>query len=68
MVSYLCRLVEGEPEIVDESKTAALRWVKLTELHALPDETLSRSTSRARDLYRIKYRTAPYFSRAESAA
>lgn len=68
VVSYLCRLVEGEPETVDESKTAALCWFKLTELHALPDEKLSRSTSRARDLYRIKYRTTPYFSRAESAA
>lgn len=68
VVSYLCRLVEGEPEIVDKSKTRALHWFRLTALHALPDEKLSRSTSRARDLYRIKYRTTPYFSRAESAA
>lgn len=68
VISYLCRLMDGEPEIVDDTKTAALRWVRLTELHALPDEQLSRSTSRARDIYRIKYRTTPYFSRAGSGA
>jgi 3',5'-cyclic AMP phosphodiesterase CpdA/ADP-ribose pyrophosphatase YjhB (NUDIX family) len=68
VVSYLCRLVEGEPEVVDSSKTASLHWLALAELHARPDGDLSRSTSRARDLYRAKYRTTPYFSQAGPAA
>lgn len=64
VVSYLCRLIEGEPHPVDSTKTAALRWVELAELHNIPDEYLSRSTSRARDVYRIRFRTNPYFSNA----
>ncbi len=68
VVSYLCRLLHGEPEIVDPSSTAALRWLRLTELNAIPDSDLSRSTSRARDLYRAKYRTTPYFSAAGTTA
>lgn len=64
VVSYLCRLIEGEPQPVDSTKTAALRWVELAELHDIPDEDLSRSTSRARDVYRIRFRTNPYFSNA----
>jgi hypothetical protein len=64
VVSYLCRLIEGEPHPMNPRKTAALRWVDLAELHTIPDEHLSRSTSRARDVYRAKYRTNPYFSLA----
>jgi ADP-ribose pyrophosphatase YjhB (NUDIX family) len=64
VVSYLCRLVAGEPRPMDRAKTEELRWVDLAELHSIPDEYLSRSTSRARDVYRIKFRTNPYFSRA----
>jgi 3',5'-cyclic AMP phosphodiesterase CpdA len=64
VVSYLCRLIEGEPHAVESTKTAALRWVELAELHSIPDEDLSRSTSRARDVYRIRFRTNPYFSNA----
>lgn len=67
VVSYLCRLLEGEPIIVDEGKTAALRWLDIAELHNLPDEQLSRSTSRARDLYWLRYRSRPYFAASEDS-
>lgn len=68
VVSYLCRLIAGEPVAVDPRKTGELRWIQLPALHALPDEQLSRSTSRARDLYWLKYRNRAYFSAGEAAA
>jgi predicted MPP superfamily phosphohydrolase/ADP-ribose pyrophosphatase YjhB (NUDIX family) len=61
VVSYLCRLLSGKPVIVDRERTAKLSWLTLDQLYAAPDEDLSRSTSRARDLYRVKYGTRPYF-------
>jgi predicted MPP superfamily phosphohydrolase len=68
VVSYLCRLIEGEPVAVNQGKTSELRWIPMPELHALPDNELSRSTSRARDLYWLKYRNRAYFSAGEAAA
>jgi hypothetical protein len=62
VVGYLCRLIEGTPRPVNPRKTASLHWMDLSELHATPDNTLSRSTSRHRDIYRLKFRMNPYFS------
>ncbi len=67
VVSYLCRLLDGEPTVAQEGKTTALRWLDIAELHNLPDAQLSRSTSRARDLYWLRYRSRPYFAANEGS-
>ncbi|MEU6916131.1 NUDIX domain-containing protein [Streptomyces olindensis] len=61
VVSYLCRLTAGRPTPTDLQRTESLHWISLDELHHIPDEELSKSTSRARDLYRVKFGTRPFF-------
>jgi calcineurin-like phosphoesterase family protein/ADP-ribose pyrophosphatase YjhB (NUDIX family) len=61
VISYLCRLEAGLPAIVDPSMTEHLDWYALDDIFNMPDERLSRSTSRVRDMYRIRYRDKPYF-------
>ena len=61
VVSYLCRLVSGTPEGKDPTIVAGLRHVTVPEWFDLPDSTLSRSTARARDIYRARYGDRPYF-------
>lgn len=68
VVAYLCRLISGQPRPMNPRKTAALKWLDLSELHAIDDAQLSRSTSHQRDIYRVKFRTKPYFSRAGNLA
>jgi hypothetical protein len=41
--------------------TEHLDWYALDDVFNMPDERLSRSTSRVRDMYRIRYRDKPYF-------
>jgi Calcineurin-like phosphoesterase/NUDIX domain len=61
IVSYLCRLVSGEPVSPDTSVVATLHFFTLQELYDIPDEELSRSTSRARILYKARYGNIPYY-------
>lgn len=61
IVSYLCKLIEGVPESPDPGIVAALRFFTLDELFDLEDQTLSRSTSRARMLYKAKFGNRPYY-------
>jgi ADP-ribose pyrophosphatase YjhB (NUDIX family) len=60
IVFFLCRLVGGVPSPVDREKTAELQWLSLAELNELNDDELSRATSRARDLYRARFRMSFY--------
>lgn len=66
VVSYLCRLVEGEPDRGEKDKIEELVYLTLDELYAIPESKLSGSTIAARKVYKEKYGNRPYFELPES--
>lgn len=61
VVSYLCRLLSGEPFTANPRLTKELRFFTLQEIEKAPEGTLSGSTVRAFSTYRAKYRYQPYY-------
>jgi ADP-ribose pyrophosphatase YjhB (NUDIX family) len=61
IVSYLCRLVAGNPKAMDAGRTGEIRWFSLAEAFSLQEAQLSRSTFRFLQLYREKYQQRPYY-------
>jgi hypothetical protein len=66
VVSYLCRLREGHPEIVQLDMTESLYELTLDEFFAYPEDQLSRSSVIARQAYRAQYSNMPYYLLPES--
>jgi hypothetical protein len=61
VVSYLCRLIDGQPIIGEPDMTESLHELNLDELHAIDEAELSRSTAIARITYQAKYGNRPYY-------
>jgi len=55
---YLCRLVEGKPEIMEPHKCAAIHQMTLEEI---PEDKLSIFQKTTMDAYREKYGNKPYY-------
>jgi hypothetical protein len=62
VLSYLCRLLKGSPVPIDRNRVAELNFYTMDEWQSIPDETLSRSTSRARILYKAIFGCQPYYN------
>ena len=66
VVSYLCKLIEGEPVSGEPELIEELVYLTLDELYAKPESELSGSTIAARKVYQEKYGNRPYFEVPES--
>lgn len=66
VVSYLCKLLEGRPDIAEPEKIEELVYLTLDELYDKPAHELSGSTVAAREVYKAKYGSRPYFEVPES--
>lgn len=61
VVSYLCRILRGDPQIGKEGKIESLHYLTLDELYQVPKDQLSNSTVIARTIYRSLYGNIPYY-------
>jgi hypothetical protein len=61
IVSYLCKLVDGTPEIYEPDMVDDLMEFTLDELFLLPEDDLSQSTIVARNTYKKSFGNRPYF-------
>jgi hypothetical protein len=61
VVSYLCRIIKGVPDIGEKGKIASLEYLTLDQLYAMPEDDLSKSTVSARQIYAAKYGNRPYY-------
>lgn len=68
VVSYLCRLKNGTPQIGEPEKIESLHYLTLEELFAYPADALSKSTVRAREVYQRRYGSRPYYDVPEASA
>lgn len=55
VVSFLCRLLSGQPEPQEYGKIDDILMLSLSDLYAADESLLSRSTVAARDTYRKQY-------------
>ncbi|RPI82152.1 MAG: NUDIX domain-containing protein [Chloroflexi bacterium] len=61
VVSFLCRLVEGQPIIGEPDKIESLHYLTMDELFSMDEALLSNSTIGVRKIYREKYGNRPYY-------
>ena len=61
VISHLCRLISGTPQITGPHLTESLHYLTLDELYAMDEADLSNSTIVARITYRKKYGNRPYY-------
>ncbi|MSP12237.1 MAG: NUDIX domain-containing protein [Chloroflexi bacterium] len=61
IVSFLCRIKKGKPEIGEPGKTESLHEFTLSELQKKEEDELSKSTIGARRTYQDRYGNRPYY-------